>query len=37
VDVAQAAPFLRQELNDGTLLLLGIHYLLAIEEEEELL
>jgi hypothetical protein len=33
VDVGQAAPFLRQELNDGTMLLLGIHYLPAIKEE----
>jgi hypothetical protein len=33
VDVAQAAPFLRQELNDGTLLSLGIHYLPAIKKK----
>jgi hypothetical protein len=32
VDVGQPAPFLHQELNDGTLLLLGIHYLPAIEK-----
>jgi hypothetical protein len=33
VDVGQPAPFLRQELNGGTLLLPGTHYLLAIKEK----